>query len=65
MKNNSILLTTNTVLTLGHCWEFLKRIGNSMKLFKRKANKIISRLELLAEKIINNVETDIVEKIFL
>lgn len=65
MKNNVILLTTNTVLTLGHCWEFLRRIGSSMKLFKRKADKIVSRLELLAEKIINSVDTDIVEKMFL
>lgn len=36
-----------------------------MKLFKRKADKIVSRLELLAEKIINSVDTDIVEKMFL
>lgn len=36
-----------------------------MKLFKRKADKIISRLELLAEKIINSMDTDVVEKIFL
>jgi hypothetical protein len=64
-QKNIILLTANTLMALAHCQEFLKIIGWSMKLFKRRANYIIDRLSLLIEKIIAYTDNDLIESIFL
>lgn len=60
-----ILLTTNTLLTLAHCQEFLIQVAASIKLFKRKVTFILQRLDLLIEKIIDYTDNDFIEGIFL
>lgn len=64
-ENNYILLTSNTLMALAHCCEFLHIIGNTVKLFKRRTSYISQRLELLIEKMIDYTENDLIEKIFL
>lgn len=50
---------------LAHCQEFLIFLSHNIKLFKRKTDFIMQRLELLIEKIIDNTDNEMIEEIFL
>jgi hypothetical protein len=64
-ENNPILLTANTGMALAHACEFLVLIGRSLKIFSRQSQYLIDRIGLLSAKIVENIDDDLIETIFL
>jgi hypothetical protein len=64
-ENNKMLLTSNTLMVLAHCKEFLYLIGKNVKLLRRSTKQILDRFELLACKVIDNIEMEYIETYFL
>lgn len=64
-EKNIILHTSNTLLCLALCQEYLINIGKYVHLFRKKCKWITQRLDTLIEKIIFNLDYDMIESIFL
>ena len=64
-EKNNILLTANTIMVLAHAWEFLLLIGKTLKIFSRQTQQLIDRIGNLSAKIVENIDDDLIETIFL
>jgi hypothetical protein len=62
---NNILMTSNTQMALAHCCEFLRKIGKTIKLYKKQSEFYIASIETLAEKVMDNTADELVERIFM
>ena len=63
--NNKLILTSNTIMALALCSEFLKRISKTVRKYKRKCKHLLEGIAEIADKLVDNIEDELVKHIFL
>jgi hypothetical protein len=64
-EKNKILLTSNTIMALALMCEYLKRISKAINVFDRQCRYLLEEIHVLADQLVDNIEDELVESIFL
>mmetsp|Transcript_37727 Transcript_37727/g.57768 ORF Transcript_37727/g.57768 Transcript_37727/m.57768 type:complete len:137 (+) Transcript_37727:1216-1626(+) len=64
-EQNLMYKCYNPIMTICLCCEFLMKIGNAISLFKHEGNNLGADLQDLGEKLIDNMEEDFIETVFM
>ena len=63
--HNRILLSSNPILFICLACEYLTTIQNSISIFRHTCNIIVTRMQGLGQKIVENMDFETIEKIFM